>query len=326
MLLSPRWSQLPPLPDAEGFAGAFAGVSGGALLFAGGANFVGQRPWEGGIKRWYDTVYILASPSDRWQIAGQLPRPNAYGVGVTWADELICVGGGDRHENFREVFALRWDGRRLHRRSLPPLPVASAFNCGAVAEGMLFIAGGLDRPEAAAAVRYVWSLDLRDPHALWRVRPPMPGVGRLNAQAAAHGEKFYLVGGVALRPNGAERPHRTFLSDVYAYSPAGGWQQWADLPHPVAAAPTPLPVDQQGRLLVMSGDDGTRTALDGPDHPGFRRDGLLFDPALNAWTAVSSGPISRATVPTAFWHGEWVVPNGERRPGYRSNEVWSVRL
>src|SRR5262245_23532811 len=33
------WTQLPPLPDREGFAGAFAGVTGGALIVAGGANF-----------------------------------------------------------------------------------------------------------------------------------------------------------------------------------------------------------------------------------------------------------------------------------------------
>jgi S1-C subfamily serine protease len=26
------WGQLPPIPDGEGFAGCFAGVSGGALL------------------------------------------------------------------------------------------------------------------------------------------------------------------------------------------------------------------------------------------------------------------------------------------------------
>lgn len=37
------WFQLPALPDPEGFAGGFAGVAGGRLLFAGGANIVGEK-------------------------------------------------------------------------------------------------------------------------------------------------------------------------------------------------------------------------------------------------------------------------------------------
>src|SRR4051794_14537917 len=59
--LAGEWKQLPSLPDAEGFAGSFAGVSNGALLVAGGTNFPGKKPWEGGAKVWYDTVYVLES-------------------------------------------------------------------------------------------------------------------------------------------------------------------------------------------------------------------------------------------------------------------------
>src|SRR4051794_9202194 len=43
----PVWTQLPSLPDPEGFASAFAGVSHDALLVAGGANFPDKRPWDG---------------------------------------------------------------------------------------------------------------------------------------------------------------------------------------------------------------------------------------------------------------------------------------
>ena len=45
-----HWSALPPLPDAHGFGGPYAGVSGGALLVAGGANFPDATPWENGAK------------------------------------------------------------------------------------------------------------------------------------------------------------------------------------------------------------------------------------------------------------------------------------
>ena len=43
------WRELPPLPDAHGFAGAYAGVSGGNLIVAGGANFPDGAPGDGGV-------------------------------------------------------------------------------------------------------------------------------------------------------------------------------------------------------------------------------------------------------------------------------------
>ncbi|MCB1133825.1 MAG: galactose oxidase, partial [Verrucomicrobiae bacterium] len=47
------WKELPPLPDAHGFAGAFAGSVEGSLVVAGGANFPDKAPWEGGTKVWH---------------------------------------------------------------------------------------------------------------------------------------------------------------------------------------------------------------------------------------------------------------------------------
>ena len=69
------WDLLPPLPDAQGFAGAFVGVikdaslppgkrrkSKGVLIVAGGANFPEGRPWDGGAKVWFaGTVGIGAT-------------------------------------------------------------------------------------------------------------------------------------------------------------------------------------------------------------------------------------------------------------------------
>ena len=45
-----QYSNLPPLPDGQGkpnpgVAGAFAGMSNGVLLVAGGANFPNGYPW-----------------------------------------------------------------------------------------------------------------------------------------------------------------------------------------------------------------------------------------------------------------------------------------
>ena len=52
------WSEAKQLPDPEGFAGPYAGVSGGALIVAGGSNFPGgKRPWgAGGIEAGWRTL------------------------------------------------------------------------------------------------------------------------------------------------------------------------------------------------------------------------------------------------------------------------------
>src|SRR5262245_10143796 len=78
-----RWERFAPLPDSHGFAGSFAGVSDGALLVAGGANFPDGKPWEGGAKVWHGIVFVLESPHGAWKAAGKLPLPLAYGVAIS---------------------------------------------------------------------------------------------------------------------------------------------------------------------------------------------------------------------------------------------------
>ncbi len=73
--LTTQQQSLPSLPDAHGFAGAFAGISHGTLLVAGGANFPDKKPWEGGQKVWHDNVYALELPAGSWKLVGRLPRP-----------------------------------------------------------------------------------------------------------------------------------------------------------------------------------------------------------------------------------------------------------
>jgi hypothetical protein len=45
--------------EHPGLAGAFAGVSNGVLIIAGGANFPDAAPWKGGKKVWWDKIQVL---------------------------------------------------------------------------------------------------------------------------------------------------------------------------------------------------------------------------------------------------------------------------
>jgi N-acetylneuraminic acid mutarotase len=320
----PAWTLLPALPDPLGVAGPFAGSSGGALLVAGGANFPGEPPWRGGTKAWHDRVYALDRPDGAWRLAGNLPRPLAYGVSASNGDGVVCVGGGDATRHHAEAFRLSWDGRRLTTAPLPALPRPLANACGAIVGGSLYVAGGQEAPGAAPS-RRVYRIHLSTPDSRWIEIEPLPGPGRMLATAAAFDGAFWAIGGVDLVPaRGA--PARRYLADAYRHDPGKGWTRQPDLPYPLAASPSPAATDATG-LRILGGDDGSKVGFTPPeDHPGFRRTILRLDRGAVAWRPAGEVPDARVTVPLVRWRGRWVIPSGEARPGVRSAQVWGGDL
>lgn len=324
----PEWRPMPAIPDREGFAGMFAGRCGDALVLAGGANFPGARPWEGGVKHWYDAAWRLDEPEGVWRRAGRLPRPSAYGVSVDppGGAGFLCAGGGDAARHFVDVYRLTV-GRtgEVGAEPMPPLPRPCAFAAGAAVGDTWYIAGGIDRPDATDCLRTLWALDLRRPGGSWRELEPCPGPGRMLAVAGSDDSGFHLFSGASLHADARGRPVRTYLRDAWRYRPGRGWRRLADPPRAAVAAPSPSPRSADGRLWIVSGDDGTRVDFR-PEaaHPGFPRDVLAYDPARDRWEVAGEAPFSRATAPTVAWRGRHVVPGGEARPGYRSPEVWAL--
>lgn len=324
LFLQPQltWSRLPDVPDAEGFAGAFAGTSGGAVVLAGGANFPAGRPWEGGAKVWHDSIFVLEPGAASWRAAGRLPARLAYGVSVTHGDRVVCVGGSDAAGHSAEVCAIRWDGKAIETTALPSLPRPLALQSGAVLGSMLVVAGGTESPDAVVARRECLALDLAAPAEGWRELPPLPGPGRILASAGVAAGRLHLFGGAALEPAADGKPVRIWLRDAYRYDPATGWSRLADLPRPAVAPPSPLPLVGGGLLAVLGGDDGSQSGQDPARHAGFRRDMLGFDPAAGRWRSLGDLPFALVTTAAVPWEGGIVVPGGESRPGVRSTAVW----
>jgi N-acetylneuraminate epimerase len=320
------WKQLPPLPDAEGFAGSFAGVSGGALLVAGGTNFPAKRPWEGGTKIWYDTIYALEKPSGEWKKAGQLAKANGYGVSITTADGLVCIGGGDLTANFRDVFRLRYARGKVSTQALPMLPKPCAFMAGAEMNGLIYVYGGIETPASTAAMNSLWVLDPKQVNKGWRELAPCPGPARILASMAAHDGVLYLVSGAALKADADGKPAREWLNDAWSFQPEQGWRKIADIPRVAVAAPSPAPVID-GHLLVLGGDDGANVNFEPKDkHPGFPREILAYDPGSDTWDRHGDLPFSLVTTPAVEWNGQIIIAGGEARPGKRSPQVWSGQL
>lgn len=319
--LSRAWTRLAPLPGALGVAGPFAGVSGESLLVAGGANFPQGLPWDGGRKIWHDTVYRLVAPAGSWTIAGKLQRPLAYGVSISTPDGLICIGGSDATQHYPGAFRLFLRGDWLRVEPLPPLPKPLANAAGALVGQQILVCGGSSEPGEKSASNQMWSLDLSHLAAGWRELPALPAAARLLATAASDGRDFYVLGGVTPTKRN-DTIARVYLNDAWRYRWNSGWQRLANLPRPMAAAPSPAPVIAN-QIVVLPGDDGSLAGFQpAAKHPGFNHRTLAYDIQLNQWREGGKVPFAHVTTPCVRWQRRLVIPSGEIRPGVRSPDVW----
>lgn len=315
-----KWSQLPPLPDERGFAGSFAGVSGGSLIVAGGTHFIDKMPWEGGTKLWYDTVFALDKSDGQWRILGKLPKPNGYGVSITTSEGLVIAGGGNATEHFREVF---WLDNNV---ALAPLPKPCAFMSGCMLDDMIYIAGGIETPTSTNALSTFWSLDLKKTGAQWQELTPCPGKPRILACMAAADGAVHLFSGAALKPGPDGKPIREWLNDAWSYQPGTGWKKLPDMPRVAVAAPNPAPVIGS-QILILGGDDGALVNFEPKSkHPGFPRSILAFDVKSQTWSRAGEVPFSLVTTNAVLWRDQIIVPGGEARPGVRSPQVWAAPI
>jgi N-acetylneuraminic acid mutarotase len=147
----------------------------------------------------------------------------------------------------------------------------------------------------------------------------------LAVSGASSGE-FFLFSGAKLSSDTAGKPIRHYLKDAYRFTTHEGWKRIADLPRAATAAPSPA-IRHNGQFLIVSGDDGTQVNfVPKPAHPGFPKDVLAYDPSTDRWSRLADSPLSRATAPVIEWNGMAVIPNGETKPGYRTPEVWALKL
>lgn len=352
-----RYSQLPVLPDVNGkpnpgVAGAFAGVSHGALLVAGGANFPNGYPWQNGSKVWQSTIYVLVQPgkSAHWQQVGQLEKPLAYGASVTWKEQLICLGGNDADQRYADVFALTWDSAtgQVRTESLPDLPQALANLSAAVLEDDLYVFGG---ESSQGPVRNLSVLNLQNPENGWQSRADLPGPARaftaLVALNQPENPSLFVVGGRQTVDN-----QTTVLGDAYQYHPKkNAWTRLPDLP--VAVAAHEAAGLSANRLLLFGGDDGVQLRqieelnnriAKQPDssekakciaqrndlqanHPGFRREIWQYRTDTRRWAVVGRMPFpAPVTTSAVHWGQSFVLPSGEVSPGVRTPTVQLITI
>jgi N-acetylneuraminic acid mutarotase len=236
-----HWKRIPDLPDPVGLKGAFAGVSNGWVLHAGGSNFPVPRA-AGGAKAFSDRIYVRPAGVTEapWREASaRLPYGLAEGATVTIDAGVIAIGGQTLKGPVADVFLLRADptGERIERHPLPALPTPCANATATLCNGSIYVAGG---EQAAKGMGNFWRLEVAaalasPPATAWQSLPSWPGPPRFGASLVTlerdGREQLFLFSG-----RGEALPPATideYLTDAYRYDPRSEqWARVAAMPHP----------------------------------------------------------------------------------------------
>lgn len=324
---SAPWTALPDFPQPPGVAGLIAGVHQGVLIAAGGANFPDRMPWEGGVKQYYDRIYVLRPGDKAWSPAGTLPTPRGYSAVVSLPNGVLVIGGENGPTLLSDVLLLQWTGSGVAIRQAAALPVPLTSGAAVVANGRVYLAGGYAPGEFRTSRSEFWSLDLEDPNARWQSLPSWPGPPRAMATIAALRGSIYLLSGLEVKAGADGKAQSTYLVDAYRYDRDETWTRLPDLPWSTIAAPSPAPVDPvSGRIFVLGGVDGRQVGKM-PREAQVPEDILAYDAPTGAWHLwPQRWPQAVVTTPTFAQGNRWYFISGEIKAGVRTTAAWSWQL
>jgi len=353
-----NWNTLSEMPPATGetiqygLAGVLAGVLDGKIIIAGGSNFADKLPWLGGIKLYYNDIFILNSDEDnsvQWeQPELKLPFKMAYSASVSFKNAIYCLGGEDATQPLQLALKIYFENNRLQIEELPELAFAVSNAGAAIIDSKIFVAGGND---SVGATNHFQMLDLSNPENGWTVLPDLP-VAQSHAVVASQSDGkedcIYVLGG---RNKTGETS--TFLNTIQKYSP--GDNKWSE------AGVMQLEGNEKfglsagtgiafGRhqILLFGGDKGAifnrterfnnsmaaetdsikREAIIAEkiesltNHPGFNTEIYSFDTQTGNLMQVGKIPgFSQVTTCAFLWNGNIIIPGGEIRPGVRTSLI-----
>ena len=322
-----EWSNSLCLPAVDnepniGVAGAFSGFIGNTLVIAGGANFPEAMPWEGGTKEWWNTIYYIDAKdsSATWEIAEEvLPDSRAYGLSVELPGGLLCIGGCDSIQCYKDVFLIRKKNRQIELSlSWPALPVPLANATGALLNNCIYVAGGQVSMKEQAATGHFYKLDLSDLKKGWQELATWPGEPRGYAVSAVQSDGFdkcfYLFSGRNYQTDGTVK----VLTDGFVYNPRMKSWKKLDRQFPVMAG-TALPTGINHILLF----GGVPQLIPGSaDHPGFDNRVRLYHTITNTLVEREISPyILPVTTSIAKKDNAFYISSGEVKPGIRTPEI-----
>ena len=172
-----EWNNSLTLPSANeaaniGVAGTFSGFIGDYLVIAGGTNFPDNTPWRGGHKTWWSTIYYINvnKTNAKWTvIPGGLPKPLAYGCSIELPSGVLCIGGCDSTQCYKDVFQIQLiNGKIKIDSDWPSLPTPLANATASLLNNKIYIAGGQTSMKEQVATKSFFVLDLSNRKKGWQ--------------------------------------------------------------------------------------------------------------------------------------------------------------
>ena len=331
-----------PLGERHGTAGAFVGTLGSTVLVAGGSDFPGLKPWEGGTKAWSDRIYAITRDGSGYtcrECEGlRLPVPVGNGCSAGNGKLLYCIGGQTPDGPSDRILLIRPDGSSFRIEQAGTLPEGFTANAALLHKGSLYICG--TRGGANALLRMnPATQQFKELSAC-----PGPVLSEGSALVYQHNgreEAFYLIGG-----RGRDAEGRWQIAGrVWEYLPTHDtWSekcpfndgQGAELKLMYA----PAIAYGSAHILVFGGDDGVEflrrdTLAAGSQaltdafvsHPGFLDKVFAYHTITDTWTVLAETGQPLPAVTTAAMLGKDILlPSGEASPGVRSEEILVARV
>lgn len=334
-----------------GIAGPVTGVYNHLFLVAGGANFPGAMPWEGGVKKYHADGYIYCKDHRKLKVrstAFTLPQPVAYAASCSTAEGIVYAGGENETGFSNKVWLIRVDPTgKIRIHSLPSLPVPVSNASATLVDGTVFLAGGENNTQTFTQLL---ALDLANKSTSWKKLADIPkpvSHGVITAAVSSSGTKIYITGGRKKNSNGIS----TIYASLFVYDvTANQWQEKTPLPYALCAGTGIL---QDRYILMFGGDKGIVfnqaetliAAINNTSepvkkqelileknklqstHPGFSREILAYNIDQDIWTVAGQLPYETPVTTTAVnWENGILIPSGEIRAGVRTPKILKLKI
>lgn len=338
-------------PDGQGSAGAFIGsFEDGTILFAGGSDFLGKRPWEGGRKSFLTDVYLLSPKGDSCNMSrmlnAQLPFGIANGCCVSIEKSIYLFGGVTDSGKNSTIFRVTRKGDSVKIEEVDRTPEDFHPSAAVLFKGNIYLHGIFNGK-----------------NALYRYSPQLKVWSRLSgcpertlsegsvlvSQHNGHEQALFLIGGRGYDEDGL------FISDaVWEYLPVSdSWIKKAKYvldDEPINLMYCSAVPYGSGHILVIGGDDGKefirRSELEEkintstqPDslkteltnafvnHPGFYNKIFAYHTITDTWMTLGESPFPLPAVTSAVISSDKIyLISGEEKPGVRSNDIVTIKI
>jgi N-acetylneuraminic acid mutarotase len=352
-----QWKEVGQLPksdtkvEALGLGGPVAGVINNLFFIGGGSNFPSKMPWQGGIKKYYDHLYVFKKQADTLALLSStftLPHSIAYSANCTTSQGVFYGGGENSNGLSALTYLIHWNLKTNTPsiESLPPLPEPITNASATSLDQKVFIAGG---DAKTGTSKKVWCLDLSQLDKGWASVADLPYPTSYSIFLTdVSAQKLILIGGRAKTTSGISELLKTVITyDIKTNS----WAPMPDLPYNLSAGTGVMM--KNGNFMLFGGERGTtfskvekllQSILSTTDllsreelvaqknnllinHPGFSREILFYHSATQQFELVGSMPFETpVTTIACWWENRIYIPSGEIKAGIRSSKIISATI